>query len=228
MRRAAREKARDGARKRAEGGARARSAQGGATAATAVPLTTRSRPGRQASHRDISEASPGDLTAAGMAAAAEGSSGDPGSAGASAEGPPGHVIPAGAPDYLRAATVSSAGGSSGEFISAGAAVAGSPSDVRAAAGAPAESTHKPGPPLSPSQHTYSMCGAPARPGGAKLRACGRCMSVLYCSPECQSQHWAAEGGHKGACPQLRESRAGRKAAMLELGVQEPPGDEVDP
>ena len=44
----------------------------------------------------------------------------------------------------------------------------------------------------------SMCGGPpsATSGGvAKLRACGRCLSVRYCSQECQKKHWG-EGGHK--------------------------------
>ena len=54
----------------------------------------------------------------------------------------------------------------------------------------------------------SMCGGPpsASSGGVpKLKACGRCMSARYCSQECQKKHWA-EGGHKEACPQLREKR----------------------
>ena len=60
----------------------------------------------------------------------------------------------------------------------------------------------------------SMCGGPptasASSGGeAKLKACGRCMSVRYCSQECQRKHWG-EGGHKAACSQLRE-RERRKA-----------------
>ena len=51
-----------------------------------------------------------------------------------------------------------------------------------------------------SQHVCLMCGGPpsasASSGGvAKLRACGRCMSVRYCSKECQKKHWG-EGGHK--------------------------------
>ena len=60
----------------------------------------------------------------------------------------------------------------------------------------------------------SLCGgtpsASASPGGvAKLKVCGRCMSVRYCSQECQTKHWG-EGGHKKACPQLREKRERRK------------------
>ena len=45
---------------------------------------------------------------------------------------------------------------------------------------------------------------------AKLQACGRCMSVRYCSAECQAKHWR-EGGHKEACPRLRDIRVRRKA-----------------
>ena len=51
-------------------------------------------------------------------------------------------------------------------------------------------------------------GAPS--AGAKLKACGRCLSVRYCSAECQAKHWL-EGGHKDACPRLRDIRAKRKA-----------------
>ena len=62
----------------------------------------------------------------------------------------------------------------------------------------------------------SMCGGPpsasASSGGvAKLRACGRCRSVRYCSQECQKNHWE-EGGHKEACPQLREKREEMKVS----------------
>ena len=68
----------------------------------------------------------------------------------------------------------------------------------------------------------SMCGGPpsASSGGgaAKLKACGRCRSVRYCSQECQKKHWG-EGGHKAACPQLREMREGRKG--VEAEQQEP-------
>ena len=58
----------------------------------------------------------------------------------------------------------------------------------------------------------SMCGglpSPSSGGAAKLWACGRCLSVRYCSQECQKKHWG-EGGHKEACPQLRERRERRK------------------
>ena len=54
------------------------------------------------------------------------------------------------------------------------------------------------------------CGG-APPAGAKLCACGRCMSARYCSTECQVKHWRV-GGHKEACPRLRDIRARRKAA----------------
>ena len=58
----------------------------------------------------------------------------------------------------------------------------------------------------------SMCGGPPSPssgGVSKLKACGRCMSVRYCSKECQKEHWG-EGGHKEACPQLCDKRERRK------------------
>ena len=56
----------------------------------------------------------------------------------------------------------------------------------------------------------SGCGG-APSAGAKLHACGRCMSVRYCSAECQAKHWR-EGCHKEACPRLRDIRARKKAA----------------
>ena len=60
----------------------------------------------------------------------------------------------------------------------------------------------------------AMCGGlpptPHSPAGApKLKACGRCMSARYCSLECQRAHWS-RGGHKEACPHLREARERRK------------------
>ena len=64
------------------------------------------------------------------------------------------------------------------------------------------------------EHVCSMCGAPpsASSGGvAKLKACGRCLSMRYCSQECQKKHW-------GACSQLREKRErmkGVKSGQLE-------------
>ena len=68
----------------------------------------------------------------------------------------------------------------------------------------------------------SMCGglpsaSPSSGGVAKLKACGRCLSVRYCSQECQRKHWG-EGGHKAACPLLREKSErskGMKAELLE-------------
>ena len=59
-----------------------------------------------------------------------------------------------------------------------------------------------------SERVCSMCGGPpsASPGGvAKLKSCGRCRSVRYCSQECQKKHWG-EGGHKEACPHGRRRR----------------------
>ena len=62
--------------------------------------------------------------------------------------------------------------------------------------------------------TCSMCGHPAGSCGAKLKACGRCLSVRYCSAACQRRHWG-EGGHREACSQLRESREGGKPAVID-------------
>ena len=47
--------------------------------------------------------------------------------------------------------------------------------------------------------------------GAKLQAHRPCMSVRYCSAECQAKHWR-EGGHKEACPRLHDIRARKRAA----------------
>ena len=63
---------------------------------------------------------------------------------------------------------------------------------------------------SESVHVCAGCGA-APSAGTKLQACGRCLSVRYCSSECQAKHWR-EGGHKEACPWLRDIRARSKAA----------------
>ena len=65
----------------------------------------------------------------------------------------------------------------------------------------------------------SMCGgspsASASSGGvAKLKACGHCMSMRYCSQDCQKKHWGG-GGHKAACPQLRQQRKGVKVELQE-------------
>eukprot|EP00614_Pseudopedinella_elastica_P006137 CAMPEP_0172603112 /NCGR_PEP_ID=MMETSP1068-20121228/23311_1 /TAXON_ID=35684 /ORGANISM="Pseudopedinella elastica, Strain CCMP716" /LENGTH=592 /DNA_ID=CAMNT_0013404727 /DNA_START=649 /DNA_END=2429 /DNA_ORIENTATION=+ len=40
------------------------------------------------------------------------------------------------------------------------------------------------------------CGALEAPGGAALKQCARCKSVVYCGSKCQKQHWKAPGGHK--------------------------------
>ena len=65
---------------------------------------------------------------------------------------------------------------------------------------------------SPSAAT-AMSGGPPTPSspGSRLLACGRCMSVWYCSAECQKAPWE-QGGHKQACTQLRAAREGRKGA----------------
>ena len=34
--------------------------------------------------------------------------------------------------------------------------------------------------------------------GVKLKKCGHCGKVSYCSVDCQRQHWK-QGGHKQAC-----------------------------
>ena len=34
--------------------------------------------------------------------------------------------------------------------------------------------------------------------GVKLKKCGQCGKVSYCSVDCQRQHWKV-GGHKQAC-----------------------------
>ena len=69
------------------------------------------------------------------------------------------------------------------------------------------------------ERVCSMCGGPpsasASSGSvAKLKACGNCKSVQHCSPECQKKHWG-QGGHKAACPQLRETREKRKHVKAE-------------
>ena len=70
-----------------------------------------------------------------------------------------------------------------------------------------------------SECVCSMCGglpsASSSSGGvAKLKSCGRCMSVRYCSQDCQKKHWG-EGGHKAACPQLQEKKGRRKGMKAE-------------
>ena len=46
--------------------------------------------------------------------------------------------------------------------------------------------------------------------------CGQAQDVFvcYCSQECQKKNWM-EGGHKAACPQLREKRERRKHVKAE-------------
>ena len=77
-------------------------------------------------------------------------------------------------------------------------------------GLPAEASSISG--MATSVRVCSMCGSmptASSAGVAKLKACGRCLSVRYCSQKCQKMHWG-EGGHKAACPQLREKRERRK------------------
>lgn len=38
------------------------------------------------------------------------------------------------------------------------------------------------------------------------RMCTGCHMVGYCSKECQTEHWNAEGGHKAACRAIRAQR----------------------
>ena len=61
----------------------------------------------------------------------------------------------------------------------------------------------------------SMCGggppSASSSDGANLKVCGCCRSVWYCLQECQKKHWG-RGGHKAACPLLREARERRGGA----------------
>jgi len=52
------------------------------------------------------------------------------------------------------------------------------------------------------------------PPSARLKKCGSCKAVAYCSSQCQRQHWKA--AHKAECPELkvaRELRIGVAAAL---------------
>lgn len=55
----------------------------------------------------------------------------------------------------------------------------------------------------------ASCGAAPVPG-RKLRKCGGCMMVRYCSTDCQRDHWAA---HKEAC--RREQQRRQQAAAIQ-------------
>lgn len=37
-----------------------------------------------------------------------------------------------------------------------------------------------------------------------LMACSSCKVTLYCSRQCQKEHWSASGGHKEECPRMTE------------------------
>ena len=43
------------------------------------------------------------------------------------------------------------------------------------------------------------CGALEAPGGAALKPCAKCKSVVYCGRECQKEHWRAPVGHMNSC-----------------------------
>ena len=43
----------------------------------------------------------------------------------------------------------------------------------------------------------AVCGVRPSPG-SKHKLCGGCKAVVYCSKECQANHWK-EGGHKSEC-----------------------------
>ena len=120
------------------------------------------------------------------------------------------------------ASVSASGGSSSSREVDGASVSAPGGSSCGSRAVDAASLSAPGPgggsssslPGSSRPRTCCMCGSPPDPSvAAKLKACGRCMSVQYCSPECQRRHWG-EGGHKQACPQLREAREARVDTTL--------------
>ena len=57
---------------------------------------------------------------------------------------------------------------------------------------------------APSEHRANVltdpcfvCGVRPSPG-SKHKLCGGCKAVVYCSKECQANHWK-EGGHKSEC-----------------------------
>ncbi|EJD32517.1 hypothetical protein AURDEDRAFT_178404, partial [Auricularia subglabra TFB-10046 SS5] len=61
------------------------------------------------------------------------------------------------------------------------------------------------------------CGASAHASAdpnAAFRACGGCVLVRYCSPECQRNDW--KRGHKKACTQFREILAVANPATMDL------------
>mmetsp|Transcript_11005 Transcript_11005/g.25553 ORF Transcript_11005/g.25553 Transcript_11005/m.25553 type:complete len:567 (-) Transcript_11005:440-2140(-) len=78
---------------------------------------------------------------------------------------------------------------------------------------------------SPTETTAcARCGSTS---AAKLRTCGRCKMIKYCSKECQQAHWTA-GGHKQACltPAERsfaETYESIGYAMLNRELEEPGG-----
>ena len=67
----------------------------------------------------------------------------------------------------------------------------------------------------------SACGVRAREGGGagvvEMMVCGHCLSVFYCSVECQQRGW--ERGHQRECPLLRLAarRGAERHATAEAG-----------
>ena len=94
------------------------------------------------------------------------------------------------------------------------------------------------PPPKPA-NTCGGCGA----SEGSLKRCGRCLTVTYCSKECQTEHWAV---HKATCSKPAASTSAGRAAkpkpkpkpkptgravpmsewtMLSFGSYEPTADE---
>ena len=58
--------------------------------------------------------------------------------------------------------------------------------------------------------------------GKRMRQCGRCRKVLYCSKECQKVHW--KEAHKHECGAATKSSFllnERKKEIMQKGVLEP-------
>jgi hypothetical protein len=61
----------------------------------------------------------------------------------------------------------------------------------------------------------TLCGSPPT-NKDKLRYCGRCAAVHYCSKHCAKEHWAE---HKLMCARLRKARAKALADHVARGGQ---------